>query len=50
MADATFTPGYKFSMGCWKRLGCKNLNVKCSTCDKNFSNFEPIDEKEEDVK
>jgi hypothetical protein len=42
MADATFTPGYKFSMGCWKRLGCKQR--KCKDCDKNFSGFEAKDE------
>lgn len=46
-ADATFTPGYKFSMGCWKRSGCKNYKIKCLTCDRKFSEYEEIEDEPE---
>jgi hypothetical protein len=43
--------GYKsrggWSMGCWKRFGCKNRDKKCNTCDKYFSEFEEKEEEKE---
>lgn len=45
MADATFTPGYKFQISlCLKK--CSNRDKKCDDCIR-FSEYVPKEEKEE---
>lgn len=36
-----------WSMGCWKRTGCKHFGMRCDICDKNFSEFEEKEEEDE---
>lgn len=49
MADATFTPGYKFNGACFKK--CKNRDKKCKNCFRingKETEYEPYEERKED--
>jgi hypothetical protein len=34
MSDATFHPGYKFSMGFCMKFDCVNREIKCKECHR----------------
>ena len=47
MADATFHPGYKFTVDLCLKFECKNRDIKCTDCHK-FSKYEK--RKDEEIK